>query len=233
MSEAITPTIEDYLSLIYLMQREGQPVIGARLAERVGVSRPTVTATLQRMERAGLIEVGERKEVRLTPAGLEVGQALLRRHMLTEWLLSKVLGLPWHQVHEEADRLDHHLSEEAVDRLEALLERPETCPHGNPMPGSAPVEAVPLDQVEVGAEAVVACVVEEAEEQSDLLAFLEENGLLPGAGLRVLTRRPYNQTLTVQVGEREVVLGLAVARLIRVRSPEQPTDVCHNPRAVL
>jgi len=227
MAEAISATIEDYLEAIYLLQRGGEMVIGARLAERLGVSRPTVTATLQRMERDGLVTLDERKTISLTSTGLHAAQDVLRRHMLAEWLLHEIIGLPWHQVHEEADRLEHYFSPAAVDRLDSLFEQPATCPHGNPMPGSTPVPAVPLDEVEEGEEVVITRVVEEAELQGELMAFLEENGLLPGVGLRVVCYRPYNETMTVEVcsdrskGSRSVVLGLATARLMRVRQGNQ------------
>jgi len=226
MAETLTPTIEDYLSLIYLLQREGEVVIAARLAEGLNVSRPTVAATLQRMERDGLVALDEQKAIGLTSAGLVAAQDVLRRHMLAEWLLHRVIGLPWHQVHEEADRLEHAFSPAAVARLDALLEQPEACPHGNPMPGATPVPAVPLDEVAEGQEVVITRIVEAAEQHPELLAFLEENGLLPGARLRVTSCRPCNETVTVEVGKaagkgktgRPVVLGLATARLIRVRS---------------
>ncbi|MGB9724514.1 MAG: metal-dependent transcriptional regulator [Chloroflexia bacterium] len=216
MAETLTPTVEDYLGLIYLLEREGQVVIGARLAKRLGVSRPTVTTTLQRMARAGLVRLNERKEVSLTPAGLEAAESLLRRHMLAEWLLRDLVGLPWHQVHEEADRLEHHFSERAVERLERIFPR-EACPHGNPMPGTAASEAVPLLEANEGEEVIIVRVVEEAEEKGELMAFLEENGLIPGTHLRVSSLRPYNETVTVEVAGRPVVLGLAVARFIQVR----------------
>ncbi len=217
MAETVTPTMQDYLGLIYLQQREGQTVIAARLAGRLHVSRPTVSATLQRLERAGLICLNERKEISLTAAGLAVAEDLLRRHMLTERLLHDVVGLPWHEVHAEADRLEHHLSPQTLERMEALFQQPDTCPHGNPMPGAVPAEALPLDAMHEGAEATVVRIVEEAEEQHDLLDFFEENGLVPGALLRVLVHRPYNETLTVELAGRPVVLGLATARFVRVQ----------------
>ncbi len=223
MSDVLTPTVEDYLGLIYLLQREGETVIGARLAERLGVSRPTVTATLQRMERAGLLTMNERKEVDLTPAGLEAAQDVLRRHMLAERLLHDVLHLPWHRVHEEADRLEHDFSPAAVARMEDLFDQPVACPHGNPMPGQSAAPSTPLDRVAAGSTVTIVRIVEEAEAQTELLAFLEENGLLPGARLRVVSCRPYNETMAVEVlpaGKARpagpVVLGLNTARLIRV-----------------
>lgn len=230
MAETISPTIEDYLGLIYLIQRDGQEVIGARLAERLQVTRGTVTMTLRRMERDGLVRFGERKEILLTPQGLALAQDLLRRHMLAEWLLAEVLGMPWHRIHEEADRLEHSLSEEATARLEILFERPETCPHGNPMPGTMPPAAVPLGRISQGETVAVVRVVEEAEEQPQLLSFLEENGLLPGASLLVLDYQPFNETMTVQIGQRPVVLGLGVAEFIHVRVEEKPNPLAEQPR---
>jgi DtxR family Mn-dependent transcriptional regulator len=219
MSETLTPTIEDYLGLIYLMEREGQPAIGARLAERLGVSRPTVSATLRRMERAGLVSWTEHKKVTLTPAGRQAAQSLVRRHMLAEWLLREILGLPWHHVHEEAGRLEHYISPEAAERLETFFEQPEACPHGNPMPGTEPARLPALDEIGEGETVTIARIVEEAEEQHDLMAFLEENGLLPGTNVQVILRQPYNATVLVQVGDRQLALGMAVARHIRVRCP--------------
>jgi len=227
MAEVISATIEDYLEAIYLLQRSGETVIGARLAERLGVSRPTVTATLQRMERDGLVTLDAHKVISLTPNGLQAAQDVLRRHMLAEWLLHEVIGLPWHQLHEEADRLEHHFSPAAVDRLDSLFEKPDTCPHGNPMPGSTPVPAVPLDEVKEGEEVIITRIVEEAELRGDLMAFLEENGLLPGVRLRVVSYRSYNETMTVEVcseqppENRLVVLGLATARMMHVRQENQ------------
>jgi DtxR family Mn-dependent transcriptional regulator len=227
MAGEITPAMQDYLGLVYRMQREGQVVIGARLADRLGVSRPTVTVMLQRMIRAGLVRMNEGKEVSLTPNGIEAARDLLRRHKLTEWLLREVVGLPWHKVHEEAHRLEHHLSEETVDRLEILFEQRDVCPHGNPMPGAELPNSVPLHEVPEGESVSIVRVLEEAEQQGDLMAFFEESGLLPGACICVLAHRPFNETMTVEVdaGPRadkapSVTLGLAVARFIQVQPAE-------------
>ena len=99
-----TPTIEDYLGIIYTLERDGEVVIGARLSELLEVSPPTVTVTLRRMVRDGWIDYDKSKKIKLTPLGIEAAKNVIRRHMLTEWMLAKILNLPWSKVHEEAHK---------------------------------------------------------------------------------------------------------------------------------
>ena len=103
-------TIEDYLEAVYNMLREGRTVIAARLTEKMGVAAPTVWATLQRMQRDGLVKLGARKEITLSEAGLEAAESIIRRHRLAECLLVDILGLAWHEAHEEAHRIEHAIS---------------------------------------------------------------------------------------------------------------------------
>ena len=117
--ERPTPTIEDYLGVIYTLERDGEPVIGARLAEWLEVSPPTVTATVKRMIRDGWVVMSDTKEIHLTTTGRQAARSLLRRHMLTELLLARMLDVPWSQVHQEADAMEHTISPETVERLEA------------------------------------------------------------------------------------------------------------------
>ncbi len=137
-ASGVTPTIEEYLETIYNLAMEGEPVIGARLAERFRVSAPTVTETLKRMVRDDLITMDDRRQIALTPRGAELAEAVLRRHRLTERFLVDMLGMQWHQVHEEACRLEHHISGAVEARVVAALDHPTTCPHGNPIPGYVP-----------------------------------------------------------------------------------------------
>ncbi len=130
-----TPTIEDYLGIIYTLQRDGEEVIGARLSELLEVSAPTVTITLRRMLRDGWITISSSKKIDLTAAGVESAKAVIRRHMLTEWMLAKILNLPWSKVHEEADKIEHSISNDVELSLIDKLQDPTQCPHGNPMPG--------------------------------------------------------------------------------------------------
>src|SRR5215472_6058116 len=134
----VSELTESYCETIYNMDMEGDVVIGARLAEKFGVAPPTVTETLKRMVRDGLVEMNDKRQVTLTPRGVELAEAVLRRHRLTERFLVDMLGMQWHQVHEEACRLEHHISGAVEARVVASLDHPTTCPHGNPIPGYVP-----------------------------------------------------------------------------------------------
>lgn len=135
-SSATTPTTEEYLEIIYMMNAEGRIVKGARLAEIIGVSRPTVTATLRRMTRDGLIQLNAKKEVELTTHGYTVADTLQRRHRIIERWLTDGLQFDWAKSDAESHRLEHVFSDEVIERLNDQLGRPETCPHGNPIPGN-------------------------------------------------------------------------------------------------
>ena len=111
-------------------------MIGVRLAERIGVSAPTMTETLKRMVGQGYVVVDNRKEISLTENGREVAESVVRRHRLSERWLTDVLGLDWAKAHQEACKLEHAISAEVEERLARMLEHPSTCPHGNPIPGS-------------------------------------------------------------------------------------------------
>jgi DtxR family Mn-dependent transcriptional regulator len=214
--ERPTPTIEDYLGVIYTLERDSEPVIGARLADWLEVSPPTVTATIKRMIRDGWVSMDRSKEIHLTPAGRKAAHSVLRRHMLAELLLARVLDVPWSQVHQEADAMEHTLSPETVERLAAKLEHPETCPHGNPLPGYEDrlAELLPLTEAQAGQHLVIRRVHESAEEQPELMAYLEQHGLLPGAEITILQIMPFNETITLECAGETVVLGLAPAALI-------------------
>lgn len=213
-----TPTIEDYLGVIYTLERDGEAVIGARLAEWLEVSPPTVTATIKRMIRDGWVAMDRTKEIHLTPAGRQAAQSVLRRHMLAELLLARMLGVPWSQVHQEADAMEHTISPETVERLEAKLDHPETCPHGNPLPGYEDriFGFYPLSEAQVGQRVVIRRVHESAEEKPDLMVYLEQHDLLPDTEIVVEQVMPFNETIVVDCLGQTVVLGLAPAALIYV-----------------
>ncbi len=216
-----TPTVEDYLGAIYTLDRDGEVVIGRKLAEWLEVSAPTVTETIQRMIRDDWVTMDEDKTIHLTEAGRRAAASVLRRHMLTELLLAKVLGVPWSKVHEEAHRLEHALSIETTARVAEVVEHPSVCPHGNPLPGQEDVTShlLPLLEAEPGCGYILARVNEKAEQSPRLMTYLEEHGLVPGAKVVVAEVLPHNETVTVSCDGREVVLGLTVARRLWV-SPD-------------
>jgi len=208
-----SPAVEDYLETIYELEESGIPPMRARLVERLRVSAPTVSETVARLEREGLLELDERKLVRLTERGRHAATGVMRRHRLAERLLVDVLHVPWHQVHEEAHRLEHAISETLEPYLVTALGDPGSCPHGNPIPGSANVvdisAQVPLADVPTGEHVVVRRIDEALEAQPSVMRDLEESALTPGGAVEILT--PGDDTVDVRTsaGARALPPGVA------------------------
>ena len=215
---------EEYLETIYNMTMEGEAVIGARLAEKFRVAAPTVTQTLQRLTRDGYITMDARRHVALTPRGVELAEAVLRRHRLTERFLVDVLGMPWHEVHEEACRLEHRISGAVEARVAATLDHPTTCPHGNPIPGYLPSAstyladqgALRLRAAELGQPMTILLVSEVVEDEEELISYLHERGLTPGTTLALESLDTAAGAATLRVGDRAVVVPERVAHALWV-----------------
>ncbi|MGQ9834274.1 MAG: metal-dependent transcriptional regulator [Candidatus Villigracilaceae bacterium] len=215
----LSATIQDYLSLIYVMERDGEPVVGSRLAELLGVTPPTVANTLKRMTRDGLITMSK-GGTHLTETGWAAARVVMRRHMLMEWMMLQTL--PWSKLHGEAHHLEHAISAMTESTLLEQLGHPQTCPHGNPLPGcEAAVAAwVPLTQVAAGRTVIIRRIHELAEENAPLLEFLEQRGLMPGVLATVTEILPFNQTITLEVNGQAVTLGNVAARYVFVEEKE-------------
>jgi DtxR family Mn-dependent transcriptional regulator len=211
-----TPTIEDYLGIIYTLDRDGEEVYGARLAEILNVSPPTVTVTLQRMVRDRWITLDKWKKVHLTSGGKSAARDLIRRHMLTEWMLAKILNLPWSEIHNEADRIEHTISSDVEKSLQITLDAPEMCPHGNPMPGSEGISQhwKPLPSFECLKPLVIRRIHEFLEEDRQLMRFLENNCVTPGTLCVVEEILQFNRTMSLIIDGHRVILGLDIARSI-------------------
>ena len=218
-----TATVEDYLQEIYNLLEEGKPVIGARLAERLRVSAPTASATLQRMQRDGLVVADDHKDIHLTDKGRQAAESIKRRHFLAERLLVDILGLDWAAAHEEAHRIEHAVSPRVEERISAVLGNPTTCPHGNPFPGVPHPPTVLLASLSEGDEREIDGVQEEAEEDAELMLFLQQNGMTPGATLRVVEVAAYNATMTIEIDGKNIVLGVPAAENLRVLDPAGAT----------
>ena len=210
--------LDDYLEAIYILETEGVAVIGARVADFLGVTAPSVTEALQRLSRRGLISM-DNHIIALLPVGREHAESLVRKHRIAERWLTDVLGLDWAQADVEASKLAHAFSPDVADRLSKLMENPKTCPHGNPLPGNstAGIHAGPrLDSLPAGAETVVERVVEHAEVDSKLLNYLWRHGILPGVRLTVTDRVQGAGTVMVLRDGEEIALGVSAANKIQV-----------------
>jgi DtxR family transcriptional regulator, iron-dependent repressor len=221
-AKPLSSVIEDYLQVLHYMTRDGVPVIAARLAERLNVTPPTVTATLQRMERDGLIQHGPRKEILFTAEGRQLAEDIVRRHALAERLLTDLLKMPWHESHEEAHGVEHAMTPKLEARLLQALGNPTTCPHGNPIPGlgSLASDEFPLDQVETGDELIIERITEEAEVDLQLMRYLQEHGVEPGARMKVREATRFNALVVLEGPLGPVPLGFPVAAKLRARRLE-------------
>jgi DtxR family Mn-dependent transcriptional regulator len=185
------PAVEEYLETILELEESGVPPMRARLVERLHVSAPAVSETVGRLEREGYVTLDDQRVVHLTDHGRRYATSIMRRHRLAERLLVDVLKVPWHQVHEEAGRLEHAISANLEEHLVRLLGDPATCPHGNPIPGSAntapagPVYA--LAGITPGTRVEVRRISEEIESDADSMLLLEECGLIPGCAADVVS----------------------------------------------
>jgi DtxR family Mn-dependent transcriptional regulator len=195
-----SPAIEEYLQAIYTLRDEAGEVRGARIATFLGVSAPAVSEMLRRLERDGLIELDGRKEVRLTEQGQDAAESIVRRHRLAERFLVDVLGYEWWRTHEEAERLEHAITPEMEARLRRVLGDPQTCPHGNPMPGTPRRPARELGAVPLGGSATIERIPDQFEHEPGFLEYLDGQGLRPGVQVRLVRAAP---DLEVEVDGRE------------------------------
>jgi DtxR family transcriptional regulator, Mn-dependent transcriptional regulator len=201
---------------MHVMERDSGEIVAARLAEMMGVAPATVAMTLKRMERDNWITGTGRKAVHLTETGREAAHSVTRRHMLTEWLLLKILKVDLPLIHDEAHGIEHALSPHLEERLRDVLGHPQVCPHGNPLPGYEHVvrDWIPLTSFKKGDRVILRRIHEFAEENHELLLFLIDNQVVPSAEVEIGEILPFNQTVTVKVGEEQVTLGFQAARYI-------------------
>lgn len=202
--------VSRYLEAIYYMWAEKEPLRSTRLADWLGVSRPTVAVGLRRMTRDGLVRMNGRKEIELTARGKREAESIVRRHRIMERWLTDGLGLDWVTADAEAARLEHAVSEVVEQRLYEALGRPATCPHGNPIPGHshAAAKEVRLSMLKTGDHARLTRVSEVAEREAPrLLSYLHQRNLTPGRQISVMDADEVGKTLRVRVADRDVTLS--------------------------
>jgi DtxR family Mn-dependent transcriptional regulator len=218
----LTISKEDYLKAIAEAESEEGSVIAATVARWLGVTPPAVALALRRLRRDKLVEIDRKGRIFLTPSGHQISDKLRLRHHLVERMLTEMLGMEWYKVHDEAERLEHAVSDDLEKKLIEKLGEEGPCPHGNDINSSAAQRR--KSGLRLLAEAPAGTRVEVAgmyERDRPLLEYFEGLGLRPGARLQVLSRN-YDETMTLQIGGKRAHLGQAAARRIWVRG-ERPS----------
>ncbi|AKS34732.1 metal-dependent transcriptional regulator [Mycolicibacterium goodii] len=224
----LVDTTEMYLRTIYDLEEEGVVPLRARIAERLDQSGPTVSQTVSRMERDGLLHVAGDRHLELTDKGRALAVAVMRKHRLAERLLVDVIGLPWEDVHAEACRWEHVMSEEVERRLVQVLDNPTTSPFGNPIPGLSELGVTPgvntedvslvrLTELPVGmpVAVVVRQLTEHVQGDTDLIGRLKEAGVVPNARVTVEANNN-GGVLIVIPGHEQVELPHHMAHAVKV-----------------
>ncbi|MFM9226287.1 MAG: metal-dependent transcriptional regulator [Actinomycetota bacterium] len=209
------PAFEEYCECIFELREDDVEVIQARIADRLRVSRPSVSEMIKRMTDEGLVRVSG-TTISLTAKGQGLAERVVRRHRLAERFLTDILGLSWALAHREAGKWEHIMSAEVEEAMDRVLGGPTTCPHGNPIPGSnyeAP-DAVRLADLAPGQTFTVSRIPEELEFTDGMLDFLEEARLLPGCTGTVGAGAPDDGLIVDVEGRRVVVDGFATSRIL-------------------
>ncbi len=228
----LTDAIQDYLKEIYKLESAGRRVTTSALAAELGVSPPSVTSMLKKLATLNLVEHERYRGASLTSKGERVALEVIRHHRLLEQYLSQTLGLPIHALHNEADRLEHALSEELVAHIDRSLGYPTRDPHGDPIPGPdlklVVTQATPLSALEPGAKAVISRV---PDGDGELLRYLDKLQLTPGNPVEMRAVAPFDGPLTVRVRGLDHAISRELADRIAVTSRSRSASRSSGSRA--
>ena len=229
-TEHATVAEEEYLQTLFWLQEAKLPMTGANVARAMRLSAPTVHEMIGRLERDGYITRSQDKAISFTESGLEHAEGVVRRHRLIERFLTDVLGIPWDEVHEEAERLEHAMSPVLEERMLAAIGDAKTCPHGHPIVGGSRIEGVPLADVAEGASVMILRFENEAE---DLLHYLMESGLEPGMKGTLTSTSSEEVTVTPEAGEPITVTHSVAETVSVVADPSPPPRIALPEQLVL
>lgn len=218
MEQNVTPVIEDYLEAIHRLQEKNKVARTNDLAKMLNVALGTVTNTVERLEREGYIIHVPYKGVKLTEKGDKIALQVLRRHRLSERLLTDILHIDWDKVHEAACKLEHGMTEEILNSIEKILNHPKTCPHGNPIPSQqgkiVEEDFENLAQLDTNERSTI---VKIANENQELLHYLSKMGVAPGVLVEIVEKAPFGGPITIKINKVTHALSLEVASIIKVK----------------
>jgi DtxR family Mn-dependent transcriptional regulator len=215
--EHATVAEEEYLQTMFWLEEAGLEITGANIARAMQLSPPTVHEMIGRLERDGYVSRAEDKSLSFSDDGRQHAQAIVRRHRLIERFLTDVLGIPWDDVHEEAERIEHAMSPVLEERMFAAIGDAKTCPHGHPIEAGSRIQGVPLADCEPGASVQILRFENEAEE---LLHYLHDHGVEPG--LKGSFVSAGDDEITLELDGREIVLTRSVAETVSVVADPSP-----------
>src|ERR671931_2328927 len=217
-STSVTAAVEDYAKAIYALETHtGEAVTNNALAERLGVTAASASNMVKKLDQLGLVEHVPYKGVRLTGSGTKVALEVLRHHRLLELYLAETLDVPWDRVHDEAEVLEHVLSEELEELIAEKLGNPTRDPHGDPIPSvDLVIEEEPTESLATLEPGRRGVFVRVSDADPEMLRYLAERGIAPGDTFEVVERQPFDGPLFVRFGDNVQVLGGALAHAMRV-----------------
>jgi DtxR family Mn-dependent transcriptional regulator len=220
-----SPSVEDYIKAIYKARLESGEVNAQDLKVRVQVSAAAVSKMLKRLTELRLVDHTPYQGVQLTPAGEKMALEIIRHHRLLELYLVQALGYGWDEVHQEAERLEHHISEEFEERIDTLLGHPTACPHGDPIPTREGTIAVLSDHA-LSRQSVPALLTirRVRDKDAQLLRHLKKLGLLPGTAIEFIEQEPFGGAFVVRVGSELVRVAPQAAEQIFVGAAQEPSS---------
>lgn len=212
---SLSQSVEDYLKAIYILETEGEGATTTNIAENLQVSNASVTNMLKRLATMNFIEHKSYKGAQLTEAGTKIALEILRHHRLLELYLKEIMGYSWDEVHDEAEKLEHHISEQFEDKIAELLDHPTHDPHGDPIPskdGVMPeIASLSVCDAEEGKSYIIGRV---KDQDPELLRYLEKSGVIPGVKVKILEKAPFEGPIKVLLENEEFTFGYSIGRQV-------------------
>jgi DtxR family Mn-dependent transcriptional regulator len=210
---SLSQSVEDYLKAIYLLEIENESATTNNIAESLSVSSASVTNMFKKLAKLKLINHKSYRGAELTPAGEKIALEVIRHHRLLELYLKEMMGYSWDEVHDEAEKLEHHISEQFEDKIAELLNNPTHDPHGDPIPSKEGVVPQMASLAITDAEENTSYIIGRVRDQDpELLRFLEKSGIIPGVKVTILEKTPFDGPVKIKLEDKETTIGNSVAK---------------------